>query len=104
MTRKRSKALCALAVLVLFGASSMMFVLAADEQSIISSGLPTADKINLQELSAQGNRRNRHVEVADFHFGKTFVDTTDLIQFNEVYVPMFANGSRRTERIFVSCS
>jgi hypothetical protein len=92
MTRKRSKALCALAVLVLFGASLMMFVLAADEQSIISSGLPTADKISLQELIAQGNRRNQHVEVADFYFGKTFVYTTDLIQFNEVYVPVFANG------------
>ena len=92
MTRKKSKALCALAVLVLFGASLLMFVLAADEQSIISSGLPTADKTSLQELIAQGNVRNKHVEVADFYFGKTFVYTTDLIQFNEVYVPMFANG------------
>ena len=92
MTRKKSKALCALAVLVLFCASLLMFVLAADEQSIISSGLPTADKTSLQELIAQGNVRNKHVEVADFYFGKTFVYTTDLIQFNEVYVPMFANG------------
>ena len=89
---KKTKALYALLMLGLFGCGLGVFILAADEQSIISSGLPTADKTSLQEFIAQGSTRNKHVELADFYLGKDFIYTTELIQFNEVYVPMFANG------------
>jgi hypothetical protein len=92
MTREKTKALYALAMLGLFGCGLTMFILAADQQSIISGGLPAADKISLQKLIAQGYSRNKHVELAGFYFGKTFIYTTELVQFNEVYVPMFANG------------
>jgi DnaJ-like protein len=92
MTRKKTKALYALAMLGLFGCGLIVFILAADEQSIISSGLPAADKISLQELITQGSSRNKHIELADFYFGKTFIYTTELVQFNEVYVPMFPSG------------
>ena len=92
MTRKKAKALYALAMLGLFGCGLTVFILAADEQSIISSGLAAADKISLQELITQGSSRNKHVELADFYFGKTFIYTTELVQFNEVYVPMFPSG------------
>ena len=106
MTRKKTKALYALAMLGLFGCGLTVFILAADEQSIISSGLPAAGKISLQELITQGSSRNKHIELADFYFGKTFIYTTELVQFNEVYVPMFPSfqaGSRRTEGICISC-
>jgi DnaJ C terminal domain len=92
MTRKKTKALYALAMLGLFGCGLVVFILAADEQSILSSGLPAADKISLQELITQGSRRNKHIELANFYFGKTFIYTTELVQFNEVYVPMFPSG------------
>jgi hypothetical protein len=92
MTRKKTKALYALAMLGLFGCGLVVFILAADEQSILSSGLPAADKISLQELITQGSSRNKHIELANFYFGKTFIYTTELVQFNEVYVPMFPSG------------
>jgi len=92
MTRKKTKALYAVLMLGLFGCVLMVFILAAGEQSILSSGLPAADKMSLQEFTAQGSIRNKHVKLSDFYFGKSFVYTTELIQFNEVYVPMFAKG------------
>jgi hypothetical protein len=58
-------------MLGLFGCGLTVFILAADEQSIISSGLPGANKISLQELITQGSGRNKHVELANFYFGKT---------------------------------
>jgi len=92
MTRKKTKALYAVLMLGLFGCVLMVFILAAGEQSILSSGLPAEDKMSLQEFTAQGSIRNKHVKLSDFYFGKSFVYTTELIQFNEVYVPMFAKG------------
>jgi hypothetical protein len=92
MNKKKKKALYALVMLGLFGCGLGVFILAADEQSIISSGLPAADKISFQQFIALGSTRNKHVELADLYFGKDFIYTTELIQFNEVYVPMFANG------------
>ena len=50
MIRKKKKALYALAMLVLVGCGVIMFIVAADEQSVISSGLPAADRIRLQDL------------------------------------------------------
>jgi len=92
MTRKKTKALYALGVLVLFGCGLTVFILAADEQSIISSGQPAPDKISPQELMTPGSCKNKHVELADLYFGKTFIFTTELVQFNEVYVPVFERG------------
>jgi len=92
MTGKKLKAVYALAMLGLFGSASLVFILAANEQSVISSGLPAADRISLQDLLAHGAGTNKHIELLDFYCGKTFVYTTELIQFNEVYVPVFARG------------
>jgi hypothetical protein len=92
MTRKKKTALYALAVLALLGCSLVMFIIAADEQSVISSGMPAADRIRLQDLITQGPGKNKHVELVDFYFGKRFIYTTELVQFNEVYVPVFPSG------------
>jgi hypothetical protein len=92
MTRKKKKALYALAMLGLFGCGLGGFIIAANEQSIISDGLPAAHEISLEEFVTKGYGRNKHVELTDFHFGKSFVYTTESIQFDEVYVPMFAKG------------
>jgi len=92
MTRKKKKALYALAMLVFLGCSLIIFIIAADEQSVISSGLPAADRIRLQDLITQGPGKNKHVELVDFYFGKRFIYTTELVQFNEVYVPVFPSG------------
>lgn len=92
MTRKKAKAFYALAMLGLFGCSLTVFILAAGEQSIISSGLPAPAKTSLQELVTHGSGGNNHVELADFYLGKTSIVTTKLVQLNEVYVPMFRSG------------
>ncbi len=88
----KKKALYALALLVLLGCGLMMFIIVANEQSVISSGLPAADRIRLQDLITQGSGKNKHVELADFYFGKRFIYTTELVQFNEVYVLVFPSG------------
>ena len=92
MTRKKQKAVYALAMLGLFGSALMVFIFAANEQSVISSGLPAANRISLQDLVAHGPGTNKHIELVDFYCGKRFVYTAKLIQFNEVYVPVFARG------------
>ena len=76
----------------LFGTALMVFIFAANEQSVITSGLPAAHRISLQDLVAHGAGTNKHIELVDFYCGKSFVYTTELIQFNEVYVPVFARG------------
>jgi hypothetical protein len=92
VTRKKKKALYALAMLVLLGCGLIMFIIATDEQSVLSSGSPAADRIRLQDLITQGSGKNKHVELLDFYFGKRFIYTTELVQFNEVYVPVFPSG------------
>jgi hypothetical protein len=92
MTRTKQKAVYALAMLGLFGTALMVFIFAANEQSVITSGLPAAHRISLQDLVAGGAGTNKHIELVDFYCGKSFVYTTELIQFNEVYVPEFARG------------
>lgn len=91
MMNKR-KTLCALGMPTFCGATLGVFLTAADEQSIQSSGSPAADRISLKELMAHGPGKNRHVELRDFYFGKQYIYTTKLVQFNEVYVPMFPSG------------
>jgi len=88
----KKKALYALAMLVLLGCSLIMFIIAANEQSVISSGMPAADRTRLQDLVTQGPGKNKHVELVDFYFGKRFIYTTELAQFNEVYLPVFPSG------------
>jgi len=96
--RKKLKALYALAMLICFGSSLLVFVMAADEQSIVSGGQPAANTISLQSLIAQGPGTNKHVAVTDFFFGKQYVFTTKLVQFNEVYVPVFPKGQAEDAR------
>ena len=90
---KKKKALYALAALILFGSGLMLFILAANEQSVLSSGLPTPERIRLQDLIAQGPPSNRHDELADFYFGKNYIYAAKLVQFKDVYLPAFANGA-----------
>ena len=89
---KKKKALYALAVLIFLGASLALFIVAADEQSIISSGLPAAQRISLHNFITQGFSRNKHIELADFYFGKQYIYATKLVQFQDVYLPVFADG------------
>ena len=89
---KKKKAFYALAVMIFLGAGLALFIIAADEQSVISSGAPAAEKIRLQELMTRGSGNNKHVELADFYFGKQYIYTAKLVQFRDVYVPVFPNG------------
>jgi hypothetical protein len=86
---KKKKAFYALAVMIFLGAGLALFIIGADEQSVISSGAPAAEKIRLQELITRGSGKNKHVELADFYFGKQYIYTAKLVQFRDVYVPVF---------------
>jgi hypothetical protein len=92
MNRQKLKAFYAMAMLICFGSSLMVFVMAADEQSIVSGGQPDANTVSLQSLIARGPGTNRHLALTDFFFGKQYVFTSQLVQFNEVYVPLFPKG------------
>ncbi len=70
---KKKKAFYALAVMILLGAGLALFIIAVEEQSVISSGLPAADRIRLHDLITQGSGRNKHVELVDFYFGKQYI-------------------------------
>jgi len=98
MNRNKLKALYALAMLICFGSSLLVFVMAADEQRIVSGGQSDANRLSLQSLIAQGSGANKHVELTDFFLGKQYVFTTTLVQFNEVYVPMFPSGQTEDAR------
>lgn len=89
---RKKKALFALGMLICFGAALMLFVIAADEQSIISSGSPTTEKVRLQDLMTRGSGSNKHIELTDFYFGKRYIYAAKLVQFKEVYVPVFPIG------------
>ena len=89
---KEKKALYALAALVFFGAGLVLFILAADEQSVRSSGSPAPARIRLQDLIAQGSSKNKHVELVDFYFGRQYVYSAKLVQFRDVYLPLFPSG------------
>ena len=93
---KKKKALYALGVMIFLGASLALFIVAMDEQSVISSGLSTAEKIRLQDLITKGSNKNKHVELLDFYFGKQYIYATKLVQFKEVYLPVFPRGQAET--------
>ena len=90
--RRKKRTLYALALLVLAGASLMLFILAADEQLVLSSGSPAADRVHLQNLMNKGPGENKHVELTDFYIGKQYIYTAKLVQFREVYLPLFPKG------------
>jgi hypothetical protein len=69
MPRTKQKAVYALAMIGLFGTALMMFIFAANEQSVITSGLPAAHRISLQDLVAHGAGTNKHIELVDFYQG-----------------------------------
>jgi hypothetical protein len=55
MNRKKLKALYALAMLMCLGSSLLVFVMAADEQSIVSGGQSHANSISVESLIAHPN-------------------------------------------------
>lgn len=87
--KNKKKVLCALGVLIFFGACLLTFIIAADEQSVLSGGSPVPAKTSLSGLVAHGSGENKHVELTEFYFGKSYIYVTKLAQFNEVYVPIF---------------
>src|SRR5262249_26803823 len=82
--------------MIFLAASLALFILAADEQSVISSGLTTAEKIRLQDLISSGSEKNKHVELLDFYFGKQYIYATKLVDFRDVYLPVFPSGQSET--------
>jgi hypothetical protein len=88
----KKKAIYALGMLVFLGCASLLLILAADEQRVMSSGSPASDRIALSDLIAHGPGTNRHIELADFYFGKQYIYSAKLVQFKDVYVPVFAKG------------
>lgn len=82
----------AIAVMILLGAGLALFIVAAEEQSLISSGMPAPDRIRLHDLITQGSGKNKHNELVDFYFGKQYIYAAKMVQFREVYVPVFPNG------------
>jgi hypothetical protein len=92
--RRKKRTLYALALLILLGASLMLFILAADEQSVLSSGSPAADSVRLQDLIAKGPGANKHVELNDFYIGRQYIYTAKLVQFKDVYLPLFPLGQQ----------
>jgi len=93
---KKRKAFYALGVMIFLGASLALFIVAMDEQSVSSSGLATAEKIRLQDLVARDSEKNKHVELQDFYFGKQYIYAAKLVQFRDVYLPVFAGGQSET--------
>lgn len=89
---RKTKALFALGMLICFGAAMLLFIIAADEQSIISSGSRTTEKVRLQDLMKRGSASNKHIELTDFYFGRRYIYAAKLVQFKEVYVPVFPIG------------
>ena len=89
---KRKRAVYALGMLIFFGAALLIFILAANEQSVLASGQPVTERVSLQDLTKRSNGGNQHIELADFYFGRQYIYTAKVVQFTEVYVPVFAKG------------
>ena len=89
---KKKKAIYALGVMIFLGAALALFVVAANEQSILWSGLTAAEEIRLHDLTIRSPGKNKHVELEDFYCGSRYIYATKLVQFRDVYVPVFPNG------------
>jgi len=87
MTKK--KKLSAMAALLFSGAGLMLFIIAADEQSVLVGGSAEAARMTLGQLVTNGPGANKHIELSDFNFGRTFIYDTKLVQFKDVYLPVF---------------
>jgi hypothetical protein len=86
---KNKASFYAMAALIFLSAALVVFILAADEQSVRSTGSPEANRVGLQDLTAHGPGTNRHVELVDFYFGTQYLYNTTLVQFTDVYLPLF---------------
>jgi hypothetical protein len=51
--RSKKRALYALGILFFLGVSLLLFIIAAGEQSVLSSGLPAADRMSLVDFIAK---------------------------------------------------
>jgi hypothetical protein len=92
---KKTK-LSALAMLSLFGLAMVLFIIASDEQSIRSGGTSEATRMTLKELVAKDPPLNKHIELTAFDFGKVFIYNAKLVQFKDVYLPVFPQGEEQS--------
>ena len=90
--KSKKRALYALGILCFLAACLLLFIIAADEQSVLSTGLTTAERVSLADFIAKGPRKNQHIELTDFYVGKPYLYAAKLVQFKEVYVPLFPTG------------
>ena len=88
----RKKAFYGLVMFLFAGGIMGTFILAATEQSILTAGSPEAAKIGLQDLMSRGPGGNKHVELTGFYFGRHYIYTAQVVQFKDVYIPVFAAG------------
>jgi hypothetical protein len=88
----RKKALCGFVMFLFAGASLGMFIIAANEQSVLAAGSPQAASTSLSDLIAPNPVKNKHVELSGFYFGKHYIYTAQVVQFQDVYVPIFESG------------
>lgn len=88
----KKKAIYGFAMILFASASLGVFILASSEQLLLSTGSPNAEKIRLPELTAQRSSTNNHIELSGFYFGTKYVYGAELVQFNEVYLPIFLIG------------
>ena len=88
----KRKAVYALGTLIFAGAALLLFIIAANEQSVLARGSPAPDEVRLQDLGARRLEHNKHIELSNFYFGKQYIYTAKLVQFRDVYVPVFAKG------------
>ena len=89
---KKKKALYALAVLI-------SWALVWHSSSLPRTNSPSyrAGSLQLSESAfhnfiTQGFGRNKHIELADFYFGKQYIYATKLVQFQDAYLPVFPDG------------
>jgi hypothetical protein len=66
--------------------------LAAPFSRHIAEHLARVDK----QVTSSSSRFHKHVELLDFHFGKRYIYTTKLVQFRDVYLPVFPSGRPET--------
>ena len=92
MKSKKKRAISAVGILMFSGVALLLFIIAANEQSVLSSGLPDAERMSLADLVAKGPGKNKHIELTDFYFGKPYIYAAKLVQFEDVYLPVFSAG------------
>ena len=96
--QSKKRAISALGILIFLGIALLLFIIAADEQSVLSRGSAVEDRMTLANLIGKGSRNNNHVELTDFYFGKPYIYAAKLVQFEEVYVPLFPAGAPENGR------